>query len=98
MFYILSQTNFAIWITFNLLSANAFNLDRSLVLSFGKGLHPLPQNCQVEHFEETKFFILLHRFQFINGVYPVICKCVLKSVEFCPLIELERMLLLGIFQ
>ena len=36
MFSILSTTNFAIWITFNLSSANAFKLDWSKNLSFGK--------------------------------------------------------------
>ena len=36
MFSILSRTNFAIWITFNLSSVNAFNLDWSKILSFGK--------------------------------------------------------------
>ena len=41
MFFYLIQGNFAIWITFNLLSANASNLDRSKILSFGKGLSSL---------------------------------------------------------
>ena len=38
MFSILYRTNFAIWITFNSWSANAFNLYWSKILSFGKGL------------------------------------------------------------
>ena len=38
MFSSLSRTNFAIWITFNLSSANALNLDWSKILSFGTGL------------------------------------------------------------
>ena len=40
MFSILSRTNFAIWITFNLRSADILNLDWSKILSFGKGLNP----------------------------------------------------------
>ena len=35
---ILSRTNFAIWITFNLSSANALNLEWSKILLFGKEL------------------------------------------------------------
>ena len=38
MFSILSRTNFANWITFNLSSANAFSLDWSKIFLFGKEL------------------------------------------------------------
>ena len=38
MFSILAKTNFNFSVTLNLLSANAFNLDHSKNLSFGKGL------------------------------------------------------------
>ena len=38
MFSVLSRTVFSIWITFNLPSENALNLDWSKILSFGKGL------------------------------------------------------------
>ena len=38
MFFILARTNIAIWITFNLLSANALNLDLSEILLFGNRL------------------------------------------------------------
>ena len=38
---ILSRT-ISLWITFNLLSANAFNLDWSKILLFGKGLTWIP--------------------------------------------------------
>ena len=38
---ILSRTNFAIWITFSLSSAKAFNLDWSEILSFGRA-NPFP--------------------------------------------------------
>ena len=44
MFSILSRTDFTIWITFNLSSANAFNLDWSEILSFGKELKKVPSN------------------------------------------------------
>ena len=41
MFSILTITNFAIWVTFNLSSANAFNMDWSKILLFSKVLKAL---------------------------------------------------------
>ena len=38
MFFILFRTNFAIWVTFNGSSANAFNSNWSNILWFGKEL------------------------------------------------------------
>ena len=48
MFSILSRANFAIWIICNLSSANAFNLDWSKILSFGKGLNAFPNNTHLD--------------------------------------------------
>ena len=41
MFSILWKTTSMSWVTFNMLSANAFSLDQSKTLSFGKGLNSL---------------------------------------------------------
>ena len=38
LFSTLLKTNLIFWITLNLLSANAFNLDKSVILLFGNGL------------------------------------------------------------
>ena len=40
----LSKTEIIIFVTFNLSSANAFNLDQSKILSIGKGLSPFCQS------------------------------------------------------
>ena len=45
-FSILPRTNFVIWVTFNLLSANAFNKDWSKILLFAKELR---SNCTEEN-------------------------------------------------
>ena len=39
MFSTIVKTNFNIWVTFILASANGFNLDQSKILSFGKELN-----------------------------------------------------------
>ena len=41
----LIQNKFAIWTMFNLSSANAFNLDLSKILSFGKELRKVQSEC-----------------------------------------------------
>ena len=43
MFSTLLKTNFNIWVTFTLSSANSFSLDQSKILSFGKELNTKPQ-------------------------------------------------------
>ena len=67
MFSILYRTHSAIWNTFNLLSANAFNLDWSKILAFGKELKAL---------SATKFgflgqFCCLHHYALNLGMFAI---------------------------
>ena len=50
-FFTLSQTNFAIFVIFELSSAYALNLDKSDILSFGKGIIKIINllNMQTDH-------------------------------------------------
>ena len=52
MFSILPNENFNTWVTFILLSANAFNLDGSKILLSGKELSHIPRHALVCFFQD----------------------------------------------
>ena len=62
MFSTLSKINFNLSFTFILSSANAFNLDQSKILSFGKGLRPaylcVPEQYDVTFYQTKKVLVM----------------------------------------
>ena len=61
-----SQIKFQFWVTFSLSSANAFNLAKSKILSFGKGLREVTITKIIDLFK-------IQEFKWRDCIYSILC-------------------------